>query len=87
MMHCINAVPTVANLHYYVKIVKDCSYGVIAEFCLLVVTKEYKLEMSPKANMRRLEANMNRINTMKFRTNSHWRIFHLTNYFSYYSNW
>jgi len=28
------------------------------------------LEMSPKANMRRIEANMNKINTMKFRTNS-----------------
>jgi len=26
MMHCINAVPTTANLHYYIKIVKDYSY-------------------------------------------------------------
>ena len=26
IMHCINAVPTTANLHYYVKIVKDYSY-------------------------------------------------------------
>jgi len=77
-MHCINAVPTTANLHYYVKIVKDYSYFLLAEFCLLV-SKVYKLEMSPKANMRKLEANMNKINTMKFRTNSHWQIFHLTN--------
>jgi len=72
-MHCVNAVPTTKNLHYYVKVVKDYSYGVIAEFYLLV-SKVYKLEMSPKANMRRLEANMDKINTMKFRTNSNWQI-------------
>ena len=162
--HCVNAVPTTANLHYYVKIVKDYSYKravlfeigkfktdnidvqklvediasipkyeevkektnreviletiedankgmdfkfpenfddinriiggldrgdlviiggypsngksslmteLIVGFCnlgykVLVTT----LEMSPKANMRRLEANMNKINTMRFRTNA-----------------
>jgi len=43
-------------------IVGFCNQG----YRVLVTT----LEMSPKANMRRLEANMNKINTMKFRTNS-----------------
>ncbi|GAJ03331.1 unnamed protein product, partial [marine sediment metagenome] len=164
MMHCINAVPTTANLHYYVKIVKDCSYkravlfeigkfkkdnidiqklvediasipkyeeikeksnkeimletiedanrgmdfkfpenfddinriiggldrgdlviiggypsngksSLMTELIVSFSNLGYKvlvatLEMSPKANMRRLEANMNKINTMKFRTNS-----------------
>jgi len=164
IMHCINAVPTTANLHYYVKIVKDCSYkravlfeigkfkkdnidiqklvedivsipkyeevkeksnreimletiedankgmdfkfpenfddinkiiggldrgdlviiggypsngksSLMTELIVGFSNLGYKvlvttLEMSPKANMRRLEANMNKINTMKFRTNS-----------------
>lgn len=162
--HCVNAVPTTKNLHYYVKVVKDYSYRrtvlqkinkfkmdetdtkqLVEEISSILKYEEVKeksnreimletiedanrgmdfkfpenfddingiiggldrgdlviiggypsngksslmtelvvgfcnlgykvlvttLEMSPKANMRRLEANMNKINTMKFRTNS-----------------